>query len=193
MVATMERAATGFIYGLVDPRDGLLKYVGQTICSLQNRLRGHLQDHKIDTRKGRWLAELRQLSLKPKIVVLLECPSADLNTEEIAAIASMRASGVDLFNIAHGGSGVARRRTPTANTIVSADDEADSWEPPFEGDEEDQDIGDGYPPISQCTEHDRCCIESDMLNRLNGDNFWTPKLIAKRDRQIMQMAGRDDA
>src|SRR5689334_12607282 len=56
------------IYALIDPRDGLIYYVGCAIDA-EKRYKEHLKD-KIKTRKCRWLAELKQYGLQPKLEIL---------------------------------------------------------------------------------------------------------------------------
>lgn len=63
----------GTIYGLIDPRYGIIRYDGQTVMSLDARFRGHL--HEMDaTRspnyKTNWMRKLRTLGLQTKPVVL---------------------------------------------------------------------------------------------------------------------------
>lgn len=100
----------GTIYGLVDPRDGRLRYVGQTIKSVPRRLFGHLLDYDKPTRKGRWIAELKSLGLNPQIVAIGTYPIREVDAQEIALISVVRASGADLLNISAGGGGPRRRR-----------------------------------------------------------------------------------
>lgn len=56
------------IYALIDPRDGLIYYVGCAI-DVKKRYEEHLRD-KSKTRKCQWLAELKQYSLQPKLEIL---------------------------------------------------------------------------------------------------------------------------
>ena len=58
------------IYGLVDPRTGQIRYVGQTQNHPEVRLDGHIKKRDENREKLRWLDELRLLSLKPTVVVL---------------------------------------------------------------------------------------------------------------------------
>jgi len=43
-----------YIYGLADPRDHLIRYVGKTQCSLWTRLEGHLK-RPVNWKMRRWL------------------------------------------------------------------------------------------------------------------------------------------
>ncbi len=64
----MTTPDTGTIYGLVDPRDGTVRYVRQTTRSLAVRLAGHLT--KPAPRVGAWFEELRVGGVDPDIVSL---------------------------------------------------------------------------------------------------------------------------
>lgn len=57
-----------FIYGLVDPRDDTVRYVGKTI-DLENRFLQHLREHG-STRKCKWINKLLKLGLKPDLIIL---------------------------------------------------------------------------------------------------------------------------
>lgn len=60
------------IYGLLDPRDDTLRYVGKTHKRRENRLADHIED----TIEGStapvhiWIRELLNLDLEPKVFVL---------------------------------------------------------------------------------------------------------------------------
>ena len=56
------------IYGLIDPRDREIKYVGQT-NNLMRRLKQHLADRG-DTTKCDWIKELHLQGMKPQLVRL---------------------------------------------------------------------------------------------------------------------------
>jgi DNA-binding XRE family transcriptional regulator len=57
-----------FIYALLDPRDGTVRYVGCAI-DVEKRFQEHLRDRG-NTPKCRWLAELKQDGLYPKLEIL---------------------------------------------------------------------------------------------------------------------------
>lgn len=94
-----------FIYALVDPRDGVVRYVGKTIKKLERRLAGHLNEKK-DTRKFRWIQTLLQDGLTPKIKLIDTVPSESWEEHEIKWIAWHKANGFDLTNTTSGGDGV---------------------------------------------------------------------------------------
>ena len=60
-----------FIYGLRDPRDWTIRYIGRAAIP-QNRYNIHLR-HGAPKIK-RWVSELRYCSLSPDLVVIEECP-----------------------------------------------------------------------------------------------------------------------
>lgn len=67
-----------YIYGLVDPRDDQVFYVGKTSCSLSARLKGHsYESKKRRSPKERWFADAAEAGFKPLIVELarLENPT----------------------------------------------------------------------------------------------------------------------
>lgn len=67
-----------YIYGLVDPRNRQICYVGQT-DNVNRRYTQHLSDDA-RTAKAAWLAELKNSSLKPDIIILQQCENdSDVN------------------------------------------------------------------------------------------------------------------
>lgn len=57
-----------YIYGLIDPRDNLIHYVGLTGLAPTRRLADHLQDHA--GAKAEWLSDLLDAAFMPTFVVL---------------------------------------------------------------------------------------------------------------------------
>lgn len=95
----MTEPATGVIYALVDPRNAVVRYVGQTTKSLEKRLAGHLASPA--PRVGMWLDELDGLGLSPGIVPLQAAVPVDgLLAEEKREIARRIIDGEDLLNSA---------------------------------------------------------------------------------------------
>jgi hypothetical protein len=85
---------TGTVYGLVDPRDGKVKYIGQTKQRPAVRIRG-----KYAPRVLAWLAELRTADLAPRIIVVREdVPADDLLVAEAEEITRIIAAGGTLLN-----------------------------------------------------------------------------------------------
>jgi hypothetical protein len=59
------------VYGLVDPRDGQIRYIGITLKSPRSRLRSHLHlGNSGSSAKKDWIRELRERDLKPDVTVL---------------------------------------------------------------------------------------------------------------------------
>lgn len=94
---------TTFIYGLIDPRDNQIKYVGKS-NNPSARLGGHVSC-RASGEKGRWIAELGAMGLLPIITVLEETTEAQWSEREQHWIAAMRASGCALLNVQAGGGG----------------------------------------------------------------------------------------
>ena len=92
------------IYGLYDPRDETLRYVGVTVLSLDARLAGHLTDDG-DYRRCRWIAGIRKVGLVPTIRLLETVEDDDRWDAERRWIALARQSGADLTNTSDGGEG----------------------------------------------------------------------------------------
>jgi hypothetical protein len=90
----MTAASTGTIYGLVDPRDGILKYIGQTKRTPAVRVRNGYAP-----RVTAWLAELRAARLAPSIIRIREgVPVDDLLVAEAEEITRVIAAGGTLLN-----------------------------------------------------------------------------------------------
>jgi len=75
MVKSTEPVVT--IYGLADPRTGIIRYVGQTVMAPEVRLKGHLSEATPNFRnlpslnpKQVWISELVELGMEPAIVIL---------------------------------------------------------------------------------------------------------------------------
>lgn len=91
---TAAPPATGTVYGLVDPRDDQLKYIGQTTKTLPERLRGSYA-----RRVRSWIAELRNAGLRPLMVPIREdVPAGDLLVAESEEITRIVAAGGTLLN-----------------------------------------------------------------------------------------------
>jgi hypothetical protein len=90
----MTTPATGTVYGLIDPRDGILKYIGQTKQRPAVRVRGTYAP-----RVSAWLTELRTAGLAPSIIHVREgVPVDDLLAAEAEEITRVIAAGGTLLN-----------------------------------------------------------------------------------------------
>ena len=95
------------IYGLIDPRDGELRYVGKTSVSVWKRRAQHVEASKTKrTRCARWVRSLRRLGLRPDVVVFETHATEDaLSEAERFFISYMRWLGCNLTNHTDGGEG----------------------------------------------------------------------------------------
>jgi hypothetical protein len=96
------------VYGLIDPRNGELRYVGKTTHGFR-RIREHWTPSKmraaIKRRSAKWVAGLLKHGLKPEVEIL-EADPADLAAAEQFWIAYFRFVGCNLTNHTAGGEGV---------------------------------------------------------------------------------------
>jgi len=85
-----------YVYGLVDPRDQRIRYVGQT-RNLASRLACHVALARAEnwrpSRKDRWIAELEAVHLAPRIAVLQTCMDGDATGVEDRWISSLAKMG----------------------------------------------------------------------------------------------------
>lgn len=89
-------ADKAYIYGLIDPRDNLIHYVGSTMDAA-SRLDGHLKD-KADTPKTRWILDLKTNNMQPVLTVLATVSIDHRFTEEYRWIYLGRFYGWPLTN-----------------------------------------------------------------------------------------------
>lgn len=93
-----------YIYGLKDPRDNAIHYVGKSTRP-KRRLEQHLAD--ISTNKDRvdWLRDLQAAGSEPELTILEKSNDEDWQEAECKWIAIGREEGWPLTNISRGGSG----------------------------------------------------------------------------------------
>lgn len=93
-----------FIYGLYDPRNGELRYIGKTI-DLQARLWGHVARAQSGEKsyKSSWILQLLKADLYPIIEVLEETGEENWSELEEEWIAKCLADGARLTNLSDGG------------------------------------------------------------------------------------------
>lgn len=96
-----------YIYGLYDPRDYQLRYIGKT-KNLRKRLWYHLRDAKAGqkTYKASWMRQLSSEGLKPTIGVLMETTEDNWPEDERRCIENAVAGGSSLTNLTEGGEGL---------------------------------------------------------------------------------------
>lgn len=96
-----------YIYGLRDPRDWRIRYIGRTVVSLNKRLIGHryVRNPRHYTRRENWIHKLFSLGLKP-VIEFLQCVPGNGFEAEKKWIAQFREMDHDLVNGNDGGAGV---------------------------------------------------------------------------------------
>jgi len=91
-----------YIYGLRDPRDELIYYVGKSDRP-QQRKREHLRCRDSNAAKIAWLNDLAQVGLEPELVILQEVLQGEWRETERYWITKGCEDGWPLTNIADGG------------------------------------------------------------------------------------------
>lgn len=86
------------IYGLIDPRDNKIKYIGQTI-DLERRYKQHCSVYG-NSSKDQWVLELINSGFKPALVHLETVQSIDANPREQWWIELLKVIGGDMVNTA---------------------------------------------------------------------------------------------
>jgi NUMOD3 motif len=114
------------IYGLVDPFDGQIRYVGKA-TNPHKRYRCHLND-QTQVRRGRWIRSLLAREASPKLAILSVCDASNWQQAEQYWIAEIRARGHDLTNHTDGGEGLINATNETRAKLRAAR-EAD-WSDP---------------------------------------------------------------
>ncbi len=91
--------APRFIYGLIDPRDNRLRYVGRAV-NPEHRRRQHIAS----ARKGSgppcaaWIREVLDAGMEPGLVILEQTTRDEAPAREVAWIATYRPTTPDLCN-----------------------------------------------------------------------------------------------
>lgn len=107
-----------FIYALVDPRDRTIRYVGKS-----NTPYHRVQEHALasntatNKQKQRWMQELSEAQLIPRVLILESVPLAGWETAEKRWIAHAKREGWPIVNIQPGGNGSAVRTAEAAERI----------------------------------------------------------------------------
>jgi hypothetical protein len=98
---------TTFIYGLWDPRNYQLRYIGKT-KNLDKRLKTHIEEAKLSNSRNHrlnWIRQLLNEELEPFIEVLEECTNDTWEKAERDWIVECRRFGLKLTNGTDGGEG----------------------------------------------------------------------------------------
>ncbi len=108
---------TTFVYCLIDPRNGEIRYVGKA-DDPEARLRDHLKDRR-DFHRVRWIKSLVDEGIKPVLILLEQCSKQIWQERERYWIAFLRENGADLVNTTDGGEGITRH-SPEVLAKISA-------------------------------------------------------------------------
>lgn len=102
----------GKIYVLICPIDNEIRYIGQTVKTLQHRLKGHKRDMRGNSHKQRWLRKLYEANVleQLRIELLCEVEIKELDETERLIISIARTDNFKLTNIKSGGSGDYEKR-----------------------------------------------------------------------------------
>lgn len=96
------------IYGLIDPIDGLIKYIGKTsdlTYRLKNHIKNSLKEKSGLTKKEAWIKSLHNKNLKPEIIEIDEVLNKEWGFWEKHYISLYRSWGFELKNMTEGGDG----------------------------------------------------------------------------------------
>lgn len=98
--------ASTFIYVLLDPRTGAIRYVGKA-DNPKKRLNDHLrQCRRGETHRARWLRSLLAEGTRPILEVIDEVAQAEWSAAECAYVTFYKEQGCDLVNATPGGEGM---------------------------------------------------------------------------------------
>lgn len=99
---------TGRIYALLDPNTSEVRYVGQTVQTLRERLRNHVMDARRRSESSApvyaWIRGILENGGRPEIKLITTAPLQILDHLEVEWIWHYRAIGADLTNTQPGGS-----------------------------------------------------------------------------------------
>jgi len=96
----------GYIYKLICPINGEIRYIGKTVQKLNKRLYKHKYNKRRNpSHKNSWLIQLEDKGLlnELKIELIEECDISTLNKREIFWIAKLKGDGCKLTNMTEGG------------------------------------------------------------------------------------------
>ena len=113
---------TYHVYGLIDPINKQLRYVGFTV-NFEDRLNQHCQSSKLknNNKKNNWIKSIKKSGLVPEIFSIEQYESEEKALQaEIELISYYRYIGCDLTNVTKGGDkGVSYIRTDAIKQKIS--------------------------------------------------------------------------
>lgn len=117
----MPKANQYIVYGLIDPRDQQLRYIGKSNYGLK-RAKQHFEksSRKIRSYKNNWINSVFNDGLKPSIIVLSKCDSSsDAFEEEEHLIRYFKYVGCRLTNKTNGGDGFTKKHSSSTKRKLS--------------------------------------------------------------------------
>lgn len=115
--ARKHAPGTSGIYALIDPRDGTPRYVGSTRHA-EHRLYAHISCcERLDTPRGRWLAELKAAGIWPELWVLEE---GDFGRTGSEARHEAEAKWIEICQDLFGGGDMNSRLVPSGHVNLRA-------------------------------------------------------------------------
>jgi len=108
----------GFIYGLIEPQTGCIRYVGKTTQLLRTRIALHMRGIG-NYHTPRWIRSLKRRGLKPEVVALAAVSIDAINDAERWWIRHCRENGASLTNMTDGGDGLLGLH-PDSRAAISA-------------------------------------------------------------------------
>jgi transcriptional regulator with XRE-family HTH domain len=98
----MSLIAGYYVYGIKDPRNDELRYIGKTVNNIEVRLHQHLSSNQLkkDCSKNNWLKEVLAANQRPMIYVIEKCENeGELSSREQYWIRHHLHQGCKLTNI----------------------------------------------------------------------------------------------
>jgi hypothetical protein len=102
-----------YIYGLVDPINNEIKYIGKS-NNVETRLKSHLYHsykNENKTYKERWICNLKKLNLKPNLIILKETNDKEYEYWEMYYIKFYKDLGYKLTNYDEEGKGALKYKS----------------------------------------------------------------------------------
>lgn len=118
------------IYGLIDPRNNQLRYVGKTVKPVDERFRNHLSFARRSARQrvSRWIRGLLLCDKIPEYFVIEVIPAGgDWQEAERHWISYFRSIGCRLTNLTDGGEGASGFKQPPHIGEMTADRNSEPW------------------------------------------------------------------